>query len=199
VNTSLRNSLLRALAILRRRQQLGFTKRIAGVLFLKLFVGWMALARGGHSGAQRADARQPSGRPDQPGRTYEGMALLVRIFFRPLPDKMPGSRSDTPQMVALGRKLYFERSLSLTKTQSCNDCHRLDSDKAGTDGLPTLGRVLYGVAHFLKESCLPRRIQQAQTQRSSAAPPELVVTPSHDALQQPRRWNRSLVARDPEH
>ncbi len=67
----------------------------------------------------------------------EQIPLSVRIYFRPLPDKMPGSENDTPELIALGRKLYFERGISLTKSQSCNDCHRLDKMMAGVDYEPT--------------------------------------------------------------
>jgi len=63
--------------------------------------------------------------------------LSVRIFFKPLPDKMPGSENDTPELVALGKKLFFERGISLTKSQSCNDCHRLEKMMAGVDYEPT--------------------------------------------------------------
>jgi len=67
----------------------------------------------------------------------EQIPLSVRIFFKPLPDKMPGSENDTPALVALGRKLFFEEGISLTKDQSCNDCHRLDKMMAGVDYEPT--------------------------------------------------------------
>jgi cytochrome c peroxidase len=67
----------------------------------------------------------------------EGFALTLRVFFKPLPEKMPGGQDDTPEKVALGRKLYFERGISLNKTQSCNDCHLLDQKRAGVDYLPT--------------------------------------------------------------
>jgi cytochrome c peroxidase len=41
-------------------------------------------------------------------------------------------------MIELGRKLFFERGISLTRSQSCNDCHRLDHhQQAGVDHLPT--------------------------------------------------------------
>jgi cytochrome c peroxidase len=71
------------------------------------------------------------------GGELEGFALMVRIYFKPLPAKMPGSEADSPECVALGRKLYFERGLSQNKTQSCNDCHRLDGRQNGVDDLPT--------------------------------------------------------------
>jgi cytochrome c peroxidase len=50
---------------------------------------------------------------------------------------MPGSENDTPEIVSLGRKLYFERKISLTQSQSCNDCHRLDNMMSGVDYKPT--------------------------------------------------------------
>jgi cytochrome c peroxidase len=50
---------------------------------------------------------------------------------------MPGTSDDTPALVALGRRLYFERGISLAKTQACNDCHLLDHQQAGVDYRPT--------------------------------------------------------------
>ena len=58
-------------------------------------------------------------------------------YFGPLPDAMPGSESDTPELIALGRKLYFEKRLSINDTQSCATCHRLENGFAGVDNLPT--------------------------------------------------------------
>ncbi len=54
-----------------------------------------------------------------------------------LPDKAPGSEKDTPELVALGKKLYFEKQLSENGTMSCNSCHQIDGHKAGVDGQPT--------------------------------------------------------------
>jgi cytochrome c peroxidase len=70
-------------------------------------------------------------------KEYEGTELVVRIIFNPLPNKMPGSENDTPQMIELGRKLFFERGISLTQSQACNDCHRLNNQNAGAEHLPT--------------------------------------------------------------
>ncbi|HGY57104.1 MAG TPA: cytochrome-c peroxidase [Caldithrix abyssi] len=61
----------------------------------------------------------------------------AKTFFKPLPDKMPGSENDTPERIALGEKLYFDNILSLDNKQSCNTCHVLDGKKAGVDNLPT--------------------------------------------------------------
>jgi cytochrome c peroxidase len=54
-----------------------------------------------------------------------------------LPDRMPGAEKDTPQRVELGRKLYFEKKLSMNESQSCNTCHDIEGGKAGVDNEPT--------------------------------------------------------------
>ena len=61
----------------------------------------------------------------------------AKAIFGPVPDKMPGAEKDSAEMVALGKKLYFDPILSINKTQSCNTCHRLDAKKGGDDNLPT--------------------------------------------------------------
>ena len=58
-------------------------------------------------------------------------------FFSPLPQTMPGSENDTPERIALGRKLYFEKRLSINDKQSCASCHILENGFAGVDNLPT--------------------------------------------------------------
>jgi cytochrome c peroxidase len=73
----------------------------------------------------------------KPQRMYEGFDLFLRIYFKPLPDEMPGGHNDTPEMVELGRRLFFERGISVTGTKACNDCHRLNGGYAGIDGKPT--------------------------------------------------------------
>lgn len=57
--------------------------------------------------------------------------------FGVLPEKMPGSESDTPALVELGKKLYFETALSLDNTMSCNTCHNILDKKGGVDNQPT--------------------------------------------------------------
>jgi cytochrome c peroxidase len=61
----------------------------------------------------------------------------AKDVFGPLPDKMPGSENDTPARIELGKKLYFERRLSLDNTISCNSCHGIEGAKAGVDNQPT--------------------------------------------------------------
>jgi cytochrome c peroxidase len=63
--------------------------------------------------------------------------LCARIFLGRLPASMPGSESDTPERIALGKRLFFERDLSVNDSQSCHDCHILTGDRAGVDSGPT--------------------------------------------------------------
>lgn len=57
----------------------------------------------------------------------------AQAIFGALPDKMPGSENDTPELVALGEKLYHETKLSINNNQSCNTCHDLTNNMAGVD------------------------------------------------------------------
>ncbi len=69
-----------------------------------------------------------------------GADMLIRRanrFFSPLPEAMPGSENDTPERIALGKKLYFEKRLSINDSQSCASCHRLEDGYAGVDNLAT--------------------------------------------------------------
>ena len=61
----------------------------------------------------------------------------AREFLTPLPDKMPGAENDTREQIALGKKLYFEKRLSVNEKMSCNDCHMVDNNRAGVDNEPT--------------------------------------------------------------
>ncbi|NOQ89890.1 MAG: c-type cytochrome [Gammaproteobacteria bacterium] len=58
-------------------------------------------------------------------------------FFSPLPETMPGSENDTDERIELGKKLYFDKRLSINDKQSCASCHKLDNGFAGVDNLPT--------------------------------------------------------------
>lgn len=57
-------------------------------------------------------------------------------YFSPLPAQMPGAENDTPVLIALGKKLYFDPRLSINDSQSCSSCHPLDAQRAGMDNLP---------------------------------------------------------------
>jgi cytochrome c peroxidase len=70
--------------------------------------------------------------------TPDGVLLMqAHALFGKLPPTMPGSEQDTPAMIALGKKLYFEKAISINKTQSCNSCHPIDNKGAGVDNLKT--------------------------------------------------------------
>ncbi|MCX6153490.1 MAG: c-type cytochrome [Candidatus Kapabacteria bacterium] len=57
----------------------------------------------------------------------------AKTFFAPLPAKMPGAENDSPELIALGKKLYFETHLSFNNSQSCNSCHNIENGAAGVD------------------------------------------------------------------
>ncbi|HSL71121.1 MAG TPA: cytochrome c peroxidase, partial [Longimicrobiales bacterium] len=63
----------------------------------------------------------------------EEQKVVTNGRFAPLPDRMPGSENDTPELIALGRMLYHDPILSINHTQSCNTCHRLDRGLSGVD------------------------------------------------------------------
>ncbi|MGB3223754.1 MAG: cytochrome c peroxidase [Desulforhopalus sp.] len=70
--------------------------------------------------------------------TPDGVLLMqAQALFGKLPARMPGSEQDTPAMIALGEKLYFETAISINETQSCNSCHPIDNKGAGADHLNT--------------------------------------------------------------
>lgn len=66
---------------------------------------------------------------------------LAIQFFEPLPSSMPGSSNDNKLKIDLGKQLYFERALSVNKTQSCNSCHNLLdlSESSGSNSVPGSG------------------------------------------------------------
>jgi cytochrome c peroxidase len=109
--------------------------QISSIFFTALLLtGWAFL----NTFAKMQPAKN-SGRPAgllTRAQRIDEIPLAVRIYFRPLPDKMPGGEKDTPELVALGKKLFFEKGVSLTKSQSCNDCHRLDNMMSGVDYRP---------------------------------------------------------------
>jgi len=73
----------------------------------------------------------------KPTRTSEALSKQAKEIFGSLPETMPGSENDTPEMIALGEKLYFDNILSINDTQSCNTCHIVDENGPGSDNRPT--------------------------------------------------------------
>ena len=72
-----------------------------------------------------------------PGSPDGVLMMQAQALFGKLPATMPGSEQDTPAMIALGEKLYFEEAISINKTQFCNSCHPIDNKGAGVDHLKT--------------------------------------------------------------
>lgn len=69
------------------------------------------------------------------GYTQPSMHETALSFFSPLPKFMPGHKTDTLEQINLGKKLYFETSLSINNTQSCNSCHNILNGAPGVDHL----------------------------------------------------------------
>jgi len=69
--------------------------------------------------------------------SYKLIQAAAQKSFATLPETMPGSEKGSPELIELGKKLYFEKRLSFNNTMSCNSCHVLDNNKAGVDNLPT--------------------------------------------------------------
>ena len=71
--------------------------------------------------------------------SVDRLAIIEKAknVFGTLPAVMPGSENDTPEIIALGEKLYFDERLSVNDQQSCNTCHAVDKNGAGVDNLTT--------------------------------------------------------------
>ena len=50
-----------------------------------------------------------------PGNADGVLLMQARALIGTLPDTMPGAENDTPAMVDLGKKLYFEEAISIKK------------------------------------------------------------------------------------
>lgn len=72
------------------------------------------------------------------------MIEKAKSVFGTLPAVMPGSENDTPEIIALGEKLFFDKRLSINDSQSCNDCHKIDDGGAGVDNEPTSDGAIEG-------------------------------------------------------
>lgn len=71
------------------------------------------------------------------GGDSERLIRRASRYFVPMPEAMPGAENDTPERIALGKQLFFEKRLSINDSQACASCHRLEDGFAGVDNLPT--------------------------------------------------------------
>jgi len=101
---------------------------------LRLSPMWMMVAA-----VALAAALDPVGRSDaaEGKKKAPDVRKAACDVFEKLPDKMPGGENDTDAKIELGKKLYFEKKISINETQSCNSCHRVDENLGGVDNLPT--------------------------------------------------------------
>ena len=74
----------------------------------------------------------PPSPPKAPEPTVNPASLQA---FAPLPDAVPAAQASSPELVALGRMLFYEPRLSKSQKISCNSCHDLAA--YGVDGQPT--------------------------------------------------------------
>lgn len=83
--------------------------------------------------SQPAEVKTPP-KPEAP--KPDALLVSAKGVFAPLPAKAekPGEAL-SPELVSLGRTLFFETRLSKNQDVSCNSCHMLD--KYGVDGTPT--------------------------------------------------------------
>ena len=68
----------------------------------------------------------------------------AKAIFGTLPKTMPGAENDTPEMIALGRALYFDKRLSVNDSQSCNSCHNVENNGSGVDNKPVSPGAIAG-------------------------------------------------------
>jgi cytochrome c peroxidase len=94
-------------------------------------------------GEKKGDAEE-SGIKQMTVEEQTELTNKAKQIFGVLPDKMPGSENDTPELIALGKKLYSETKLSVNGTQSCNTCHDVSIGKAGVDNKPTSAGAMAG-------------------------------------------------------
>jgi len=79
--------------------------------------------------------QQQANNADNSKDSIEATALLTNAqgLFGTIANQMPGSENDSPELIELGKKLYFDVRLSENDKQSCNTCHLLDAGKFGVD------------------------------------------------------------------
>ena len=96
----------------------------------------LALGGAGMAASLLLGPRPAAGAEDDglalPSAFVDGRLVVPRGLPSPW---VPPSNPMTPEKIALGRRLFVEKSLSRDKTKSCLSCH--DPAHALTDGRPT--------------------------------------------------------------
>lgn len=64
------------------------------------------------------------------------LRLAALGLMGPLPASMPGAENDTPELIALGERIFHEQALSAERNNACSDCHLLADNSPGVDGTP---------------------------------------------------------------
>ncbi len=65
---------------------------------------------------------------NEPTNTYTKLDSKARVLFATLPKTAVNpNNKPTPEKIALGKALYFDKRLSKDNTQSCNTCHNLNT------------------------------------------------------------------------
>lgn len=74
----------------------------------------------------------------QLNRFRSGTLLPSPYIWQALPHEAPTPTNNpqTPEKIALGENLFFDKRLSYDRTLSCASCHELSINRGGADGLP---------------------------------------------------------------
>jgi len=86
-----------------------------------------------------AATTQTAAAPQPAGLDAATLRERAKAIFQPLPEAMESaSHPITPEKIALGRQLYYEKRLSKAQDLSCNSCHDLSAygvdSRAGASG-----------------------------------------------------------------
>ncbi|MEN6451686.1 MAG: cytochrome c peroxidase [Thermoguttaceae bacterium] len=93
-------------------------------------IGTLVICYPARDGAENARGRRPTASPAMSQADGELLAR-ARVVFGRLPGNMRGGETDTPAMIRLGQKLYYEKGLSFRRDQSCYTCHPIDGRRPG--------------------------------------------------------------------
>jgi cytochrome c peroxidase len=85
---------------------------------------------------QRTSNQAESEESTEISQDDKDLLAKAQALFQPLPQIAENIENPiTPEKIALGKKLYYDKRLSKDETISCNDCHNLET--FGVDNEPT--------------------------------------------------------------